>query len=625
MKLGGVENKARLAIALFVLGLVLTIGLSLSLYFQARAELQSRQLRLLHLETSLLALHLSLQKDPITDASLKHILEKSGIRAAAAVYSNQGQLLARASTFESAIGSRTIPEPLLPSENNRELPAGESILVRTEGDYDIAETTAGGSRLVRAVRPSTGASSPIILYIFSYQVVALAFGLGLIVFVVRWLLKPYHRIIEAAQGSPVIASSARTESEFVVETFQVLINQLQSKERELAELHALERRRAERYERFNERLIASMPSGIIGIDSRGFVTTANPQAREILSKPELGAQEPSVPDGTQGAGGSGIDYRMLFSSSPKMIDFISQCLGSGASFRREEVEIQDPDGRVRHLGLSISPITDASGSLEGALCLMTDLTEVIDLRERMKLHESLANLGEMAAGLAHEFKNSLATIQGYVQLLDAQAGPATPPESRRRTLDAALNEVRLLARLVTDFLNFARPQPLNLTQVNLRSMIEDCIEELRPQLIESGIKIALNGEFPELYGDETLLRRAFSNLLRNAAEAIDPQSRLKLIEISGAADTGTRRRYAHIRIRDTGTGISEADLQRIFIPFFTTKTRGYGIGLAIVQKIIIAHRGAVSVERSDSQGTVFHCRLPLTQSTASTGELSLSA
>jgi len=108
-----------------------------------------------------------------------------------------------------------------------------------------------------------------------------------------------------------------------------------------------------------------------------------------------------------------------------------------------------------------------------------------------------------------------------------------------------------------------------------------------------------------------MLRRAFSNLLRNAAEAIDPNSEVKVVEISGSIDPGPGARYAHIRIRDTGAGIRAENLQRVFIPFFTTKSRGYGIGLALVQKILVAHGGGVSIEKSDEKGTIFHCRLPL--------------
>ena len=179
------------------------------------------------------------------------------------------------------------------------------------------------------------------------------------------------------------------------------------------------------------------------------------------------------------------------------------------------------------------------------------------------------------------------------------------------TLDATLTEVRLLSRLVTDFLNFARPQLLNLTQVSLREIVLRAAAEVKPQLESGGIVVKVEGEFATLTADESMLGRVFVNLLRNAAEAIDSQSANRLISIEGWLDSGANRRYAHVRISDTGSGISGEDLPRIFIPFFTTKSRGYGIGLALVQKIMVAHGGDVAVERSDASGTVFHCRLPL--------------
>jgi signal transduction histidine kinase len=469
-----------------------------------------------------------------------------------------------------------------------------------------------GLSLALFARAGSVTSSPLIIYLFSYQIIALVFGIGLVFLLIRWLLRPYRRMVEAAKGSPVRASSAMSESEFVAQTFQALIDQLQSKERELAALHALERNRAERSERFSERLVANIPSGLITVDSKGLVTSVNAHAMKIFAAAESSPRLKQMKQIQTGELLSPIiDYRSFFSATPRMQDMISECLENATAFRREEVEVAVPGGNPRRIGLSISPISDAAQNVEGALCLMTDITEVIELRERMKLKDKLANLGEMAAGLAHEFKNSLATIHGYVQLLDAQAVGPAPEADRRLTLDAALNEVRLLSKLVTDFLNFARPEDLHLVQVDLLSIIQTCVEEIQSRSIDQTIEFNIEGEFAEVPGDESLLRRAFINLFRNAAEAIDLQSSRKLILITGTVDSGTDARYAHIRVRDTGSGIAPSDLQRIFIPFFTTKSRGYGIGLALVQKIVVAHGGDVSVEKSDATGTMFHCRLPL--------------
>jgi len=454
--------------------------------------------------------------------------------------------------------------------------------------------------------------SPVIVYLFSSQIIALVFGIALVFLLVRWLLKPYRRMVEAARGSPVRASAVMSEGEFVAQTFQALVERLQANEKELAGLHALERRRAERSERFSERLVANIPSGLITIDSRGLVTSVNAHAMKIFGIGKPVSDPPRARRYHTGELLSPlVDYHSFFNSSPQIAAMISTCLDSAANFRREEVQVVLADGRPRRIGLSVSPICDASQNVEGALCLMTDITEVLELRERMKLKDSLANMGEMAAGLAHEFKNSLATIHGYIQLLEAQ-GPGSPPSAdHSMTLDAALNEVRLLSKLVTDFLNFARPQDLSLVEVDLRQIIEDCAENVRPQLQENAIALKVEGEFPTLSGDESLLKRAFINLLRNAIEAIDPASPNKIIVITGAIDARPEPRYAHIRIRDTGGGIASEDLHRIFIPFFTTKSRGYGIGLALVQKILVAHAGNVTVETSNTSGTVFHCRLPL--------------
>jgi signal transduction histidine kinase len=448
-------------------------------------------------------------------------------------------------------------------------------------------------------------SSPTVVYLFSYQIIALILGLVLIALVLRGVLRPYRRMVEAARGSPVRPASAKTESEFVVETFQALVDQLQAKEKELEHLHALERSRAERSERFSEKLVANIPSGLVTVGDQGTVTSANAQAMKIFGHADTAGLYSS--DKETGLFSPGIDFEKFFRYSPSMSRLVRECLGSGSGFRREEVEVVLPDARVRRLGLSISPITDTTQNVEGALCLITDITEVIELRERMKLQDNLASLGEMAAGIAHEFKNSLATIQGYIQLIQSQAASA----DRAATFDSALNEVRLLARVVTEFLNFARPQTLNLAPVELLNVIRSCAEEVRPLLEEQRVELRVEGEYARVSADEAMLQRAFSNLIRNAAEAIEDQSVRRLVILHGAIDPAPEPRYAHVRVTDTGGGIAREDLPRIFIPFFTTKSRGYGIGLAIVQKILVGHGGDVAVERSDGNGTVFHCRIAL--------------
>ena len=622
MKFTGIESRVRIGIAILLIALLLVVGIGLFSYLQTAGDLSKQRVEQSKLQAALLTSVISSEPAGLTEPKLKERLKQYGLAVACAVYSPDGNTIARASTLDPQPEWRLLtprpgssaasPQVTGPHVTGPQASLGQ-ITVRSEGDWQIAESRVGDGRIVVVARPAEAAPLPTIYYIFSYQLIALVLGLCMIALLVRWLVRPYRRMVEAARGSPVRASREMSESEFVVETFQALIDQLQLKEKELAELHALERRRAERSERFSERLIANIPSGLVVITPGGLVSSANAYAREIFAiHGQSGNGEAPSPVG--GLQPVSIDYHVLFTSAPRMIELVSECLAAGKSFQREEVEVSTADGRARRLGLSLSPITDSQHRIEGALCLLTDITEVSELRERMKLQESMANLGEMAAGLAHEFKNSLATIHGYVQLLEFKDAAQDDQDGRARALQAMLGEVRLLAQLVTDFLNFARPQQPILAPVETRAVIEDCSAELKPQLARDHIELKVDGQFATLPGDESMLKRAVSNLLRNAAEAIDCGSANSLIEVTGSLDSGKGRRYAHIRISDTGGGIPAENLQKIFIPFFTTKSRRYGIGLALVQKIFVAHGGDVSVERSDQSGTVFHCRLPLAAS-----------
>ncbi len=615
MRLDAIEKKARLALFLFVITLVLTIAVTLALYAKDRREMTEQSLRRLGLEALTIASTLSSQHSPITDSSLRAILDQRGFPGSAAAFESNGQVIARASAGSRAPEDRLMaPRQRYSSRLDSDARHAQGLSetsTRRDGGFDFSEAPLSGGRLVVIARPSELAPAPVVFYVFSSQIVSIVAGLAFILLLMRWMFRPYRRMVEAARGSPVKASSYKSESEFVVETFQALVEKLQSKEKELAGLHALERIRAERSERFSERLIVNIPSGLVTIDADGIVTSANTQALDVFTFREAAPNEETGIRRESGMHPISACYRTFFETAPRLMELVADCIKNGTTSRREEVDVFQPHGRMRHLGLSLSPMFDDAHNIEGALCLMTDITEVIELRERMKLQENLANLGEMAAGLAHEFKNSLATIHGYAQLLEAQMAAASGQDGHHQTVEGMLNEVRLLARLVTDFLNFARPQQLSLAPVDLESLMRESADEVNALIEQSGIELRISGRYTTVLGDESLLRRVFVNLLRNAAEAIDPNAARKLIEVSAAVDSEENGRYAHIRVRDTGGGISESDLNKVFIPFFTTKARGYGIGLAIVQKILVAHGGDVSVESSDATGTQFHCRLPL--------------
>jgi signal transduction histidine kinase len=254
----------------------------------------------------------------------------------------------------------------------------------------------------------------------------------------------------------------------------------------------------------------------------------------------------------------------------------------------------------------VSPLTDQYGKLHGAICLFTDLTAVKDLEEQLLLKDSLATVGELTAGIAHEFRNGLATIHGYSKLFDLNA----LPDAYRPYVIAIRSETESLSQVVTNFLNFARPAQLTLTDVDLRTICERAADEVRPDARALGGDVEVRGEFGVIEGDEVLLRQAFSNLLRNALEACTGAAAPPQIVIQSEVDTASK--LLRIAVNDNGPGIAPAMRERVFRPFFTMKRSGTGLGLALVQKIIVFHNGRVVVGASPSGGASLQITLPTT-------------
>ncbi|HKS30498.1 MAG TPA: ATP-binding protein [Pyrinomonadaceae bacterium] len=427
-------------------------------------------------------------------------------------------------------------------------------------------------------------------------VTTLVAGLVCIVLLLRWMLRPYRQLVGEAERVPVsIAStSARNEAEFVLETFQSVVARLQAQQRELEALGAEARARAASAEKFSERIIASVPSGLIAFDAEGQATVVNAPARSLVDA---------------GEELSGRHVRSILAHAPALAEMVERCLSTGELYRREEVEASTSNGRKRRLGATVAPIElEGEAAGRGALCLLTDITEVTELREQVALKRNLESLGEMAAGLSHEFKNALATLHGYAQLIQSHA-----EDERGRIASAALlEEVRSLSETVTAFLNFARPQPLQRQDVSLRELIDDCAAELQPLFVERRAQLETDGDFPSVHADERMLRQAVLNLMRNAAESIGEEKPERLVRVRGGSEKdSTEKAWAVVEITDTGSGIMDADRERIFIPFFTTKSKGHGIGLALAHRVVTEHGGTLTASNSTEGGAVFTIRLPL--------------
>ena len=446
-----------------------------------------------------------------------------------------------------------------------------------------------------ALTPATRAErAPILFTVF---VITLVVSVPSILLLPRWLLRPYRQLVDEAERAPVDSSArerTRDETEFVLETFQEVVSQLRAKQRELESLSARAAARAATAEQFSERVVASLPSGLLAFNAEGRSTVVNTPARAILGLD--GAREEE-------------DFRALLACAPELVGLVERCLRTGETYRREEVSATTPAGRARRLGVTVAPIDPTrAGGARGALCMLTDITEVAELRETVARKRNLESLGEMSAGLAHEFKNALATLHGYAQLLQ---NTKMEEGARASATSALLQEVRGLSEMVTSFLNFARPKPPDFGDVSLNELVGQCAADLRPFFEERRVSLAIEGEFADVRADERMLRQVLLNLLRNAAEAIPEEKAERRVTVRGTRERDADgRAWSRVEIEDTGTGIAEDDLQRIFIPFFTTKSKGHGVGLALAHRVATDHGGTLSASNSTSGGAVFTLRLP---------------
>ena len=376
---------------------------------------------------------------------------------------------------------------------------------------------------------------------------------------------------------------------FVTASMQAVIQKLRDQEKELEVLHRAERERAQQTERLSEAVTHNMPAGLLIVNSAGLVTSANPAAELALGVKALGYRR----------------YSEVLGADSRLTQLIAACLEHGRTFRREEVEYLAPSHELRRLGVTISPILRGENEVTGAICLLSDLTELAALQTQIHMKENLAALGELSAGIAHEFKNALATISGYAQMIRSEAKPGT---ELREHGEKILDQTRALTHVVTEFLKFARPLDLADEQVTLRPLLDRILAEVSEAV--PGVPVTCEGEFGDVSGDEALLRQALLNLARNAAEAAADNPGGGRVIIRGEIEQSGVMLGQRISISDNGPGIPADSLTKIFVPFYTTKTNGTGLGLAVVQKIVVQHGGTIAARNQSKGGAEFIVWLP---------------
>ncbi len=420
----------------------------------------------------------------------------------------------------------------------------------------------------------------------------LAFGLAILLAAVAWLIFAIVRRVfkdsREAQGENMDASPRiENSAAFMTASMQGVIRKLREQEKELERLHRAEKERAEHNERLSEEVTRNMPAGLVMVTAQGIVASANPAAEHVLGVRGLGYRR----------------YSEVLGENSELTQLVGQCIAQGKIFRREQVDHKTPTGEVRRLGVTISPVRSSDEKISGAICLLSDLTELAALQEQMELKKNLAALGELSAGIAHEFKNALATISGYAQMIRSESSDGEISDHAERILE----QTRNITHVVTEFLKFARPLDISDEPVELKPLIERALDEI--SAAAPGVSVRAEGSFGIVAGDEGLLRQVILNLARNGAEACEGRTECRVI-VRGEIVRGGESPSQRVTVQDNGAGISAEAMPNLFHPFFTTKARGTGLGLAVVQKIILQHGGLIEARNHPSGGAVFIVTLP---------------
>ena len=341
-----------------------------------------------------------------------------------------------------------------------------------------------------------------------------------------------------------------------------------------------------------ETVLDSLPSGILVCDENHSLIMANKSSVRLLPL-----------SGTEG----GPLWDLVADES--VAAFFQQTLQSGDRILEREMDVE-AQGTNRLLAISVHPLVDRR-RITGSLVYVEDVTEKRGREARLRRAENLASLTTLAAGVAHEIKNPLGAISIHLQLMQkklAKENNDNPDPVINKYFDILNEEVDRLNHIVVDFLFAVRPMLLELREKDINPLIDELAELVRAELEESRIRLLLelDEKLPPALFDERYMKQVLLNLIKNAQAAM-PNGGLLTIA------TQTSDNEIRISVCDTGTGISEENLKKIFEPYFTTKDNGTGLGLTLVFKIIREHRGEISVESREGEGTNFEIILPAHQ------------
>jgi len=343
-------------------------------------------------------------------------------------------------------------------------------------------------------------------------------------------------------------------------------------------------------------ILESLTSGVLVVDNAGLITTCNRTAGLITGQ---------TPDSCLNRPLGEVFAHDLFEA------LVRRVTESGSSISVDR-ELPGAGGRPLYLRISASRVLDQGRRPIGTVLILQDNTRLRTLEDEAQRNQRLRAMGEMAAGIAHEIRNPLASIELFASLLrkDLAGNPALAP-----LVDHIRSGVNNMDRIVSSFLLFAKSPRPSRRKCDVGELILDLLDASPDLSLPASIRVVRRMAPGECWvsGDGELLRRVFLNLLKNGVQAMPAGGELGIAVEQTAGDDGwndDRRRCVTVSISDTGGGIPADHLEKIFDPFFSTKDKGTGLGLAICHNIIKAHQGTIDVESAEGRKTTFVVRIP---------------
>lgn len=418
------------------------------------------------------------------------------------------------------------------------------------------------------------------------SLIALIATAAVYVILSRLIFAPFRKAKAEAVTAGRAMDGQDDDVEALLGDYRRMIDELRQKERELLRLNENIRLRADSLEQFNKYLLESMQSGIVTVDRKGIIRTVNEAAGRILSITIEGSGERRYED-------------LLPRDLAETVGATLSTTERG-DYREVALEVA---GETRVLGVAASIVMNGGEEAIGAALLINDVTEVTHLREQLERRVRLAALGEMSGGLAHQLRNSLGAISGYLNLLRKRLQKRGVEES---AVEELVDEAAQADSLVRRFLEFARPLAVDPQAVALPQLVQQTVTSFGMREEYPGIEVVV-GAVPDVTvsADVLLLRQVLVNLIENAANSYGQERGVIRIEGELAGDEVV------IRVRDWGCGIAPEVVGKIFTPFYSSRPSGTGLGLSLVSKIVDLHKGRVELDSKLGEGSVFTVILPL--------------